>query len=124
MWFLCKVPLVLIRLHCCMFGTQVVNFPFPTPPEREALVEAERCLRALSALDPNSGLLTPIGRGMAAYPISPRHARMLLAAIYASQELEWKEHVVIAYAVAAAAALSLENPFLREAGIRSNILLT
>lgn len=60
------------------------NFPFPSPPEPEALAAAERCLVALSALDPASGQLTALGRAMAAFPISPRHARMLLEA--AAQE--------------------------------------
>lgn len=96
---------------------QVVNFPFPTPPERQALVEAERCLRALSALDPDTGSLTSIGKAMAVYPISPRHGRMILAALHASQGMDGKGHIVLAFAVAAAAALSLENPFLRESGI-------
>jgi HrpA-like RNA helicase len=63
---------------------QVVNFPFPTPPEGQALVEAERCLRALSAVDFDTGNLTPIGKAMAVYPISPRHARMILPALHAS----------------------------------------
>ncbi|KAG0620842.1 hypothetical protein M758_4G248800 [Ceratodon purpureus] len=97
--------------------SKVVNFPFPTPPERQALVEAERCLRALSALDSDTGNLTAIGKAMAVYPISPRHARMILAALHASQGMDGKGHIVLAFAVAAAAALSLENPFLRESGV-------
>lgn len=100
-------------------SVQVVNFPFPTPPERQALLEAERCLRALSALDPDTGNLTPIGKAMAVYPISPRHARMILAGLHASQGMDGKGHIVLAFAVAAAAALSLENPFLRESGIKN-----
>ncbi|KAL0459721.1 UNVERIFIED_CONTAM: ATP-dependent RNA helicase DEAH13 [Sesamum latifolium] len=51
---------------------------------------------------------------MACYPMSPRHSRMLLTAIQIVQQV--KEHaranLVLAYAVAAAAALSLANPFL------------
>ncbi len=57
---------------------QVHNFPFPTPPDPEALRSAHRCLEALAALEPKSGALTAVGRAMAAFPISPRHARMLL----------------------------------------------
>ncbi|XP_024370812.1 ATP-dependent RNA helicase DEAH13 isoform X2 [Physcomitrium patens] len=96
--------------------SKVINFPFPTPPDRQALLEADRCLRALSALGPD-GNLTPIGKAMAVYPISPRHARMILAALHASQGMDGRGHIVVAFAVAAAAALSLENPFLRESGI-------
>ncbi|KAL0435922.1 UNVERIFIED_CONTAM: ATP-dependent RNA helicase DEAH13 [Sesamum radiatum] len=93
--------------------SKVANFPFPTPPETDALIEAERCLKVLEALDGN-GRLTPLGKAMARYPMSPRHSRMLLTAIQIMQQV--KEHaranLVLAYAVAAAAALSLANPFL------------
>jgi ATP-dependent RNA helicase DHX37/DHR1 len=101
---------------------KVVNFPFPTAPEPAALIEAEKCLHALFALDSDTGMLTPTGQAMAEYPISPRHARMLLAALHAAWDMEGKgdrkgARVVAAFAVAAAAAMSLENPFLREIGI-------
>lgn len=42
---------------------------------------------------------------------------MILAGLHASQGMDGKGHIVLAFAVAAAAALSLENPFLRESGI-------
>ncbi|KAB2635142.1 ATP-dependent RNA helicase PB1A10.06c [Pyrus ussuriensis x Pyrus communis] len=42
-----------------------------------ALDEAERCLKILQALD-KDGRLTPLGRAMAHYPMSPHHTRMLL----------------------------------------------
>ncbi|GFR51443.1 hypothetical protein Agub_g13736, partial [Astrephomene gubernaculifera] len=68
---------------------KVHNFPFPTPPDPAALLAAHRCLEALGALEPEvsagggaggggGGRLTEVGRAMAAFPISPRHARMLL----------------------------------------------
>ncbi|KAK4406979.1 ATP-dependent RNA helicase DEAH13 [Sesamum angolense] len=91
----------------------VANFPFPTPPETDALIEAERCLKVLEALDGN-GRLTPLGKAMARYPMSPRHSRMLLTAIQIMQQVKEyaRANLVLAYAVAAAAALSLANPFL------------
>lgn len=92
---------------------QVANFPFPTPPETGALIEAERCLKVLEALD-EKGRLTPLGKAMARYPMSPRHSRMLLTVIQILQEVKERSraNLVLAYAVAAAAALSLPNPFL------------
>jgi ATP-dependent RNA helicase DHX37/DHR1 len=60
---------------------KVANFPFPTPPDRTALVEAERCLKALSVLDQATGMLMPVGEAMTLYPISPRHSRMLLTVL-------------------------------------------
>ncbi len=64
---------------------QVPHFPFPTPPEAGALTAAQNCLVALSALQPPSHPTTPLGltslgRAMSRYPITPRHARMLLQA--------------------------------------------
>ena len=58
--------------------TNVINFPFPTSPDRDALVRAEQLLMDLGALDPNTKVITPVGREMAAFPVSPRFARMLL----------------------------------------------
>ncbi|CAI7800595.1 unnamed protein product [Closterium sp. NIES-53] len=71
-------------------ASQVLNFPFPTPPEPQSLASALRCLQHLSALPPPaspspppsaspSPTITPLGRAMACLPISPRHARTLLA---------------------------------------------
>ncbi|CAM6100679.1 unnamed protein product [Calypogeia fissa] len=104
----------------CMGIDKVANFPFPSPPDHAAVVEAEKCLKYLSALSQQTGLLTPIGQAMAIYPISPRHSRMLLAAIRGAQELDPKTEgsdasLALAYSIAVAAALSLEDPFLREA---------
>ena len=56
---------------------QVVNFPFPTRPDGEALAAAEGCLRALGALD-TAGSLTDLGRAMAVLPLHPRASRMIL----------------------------------------------
>jgi len=58
----------------------VPNFPFPTPPERGALAAAEAALGALGALEGPARALSARGRAMAALPVTPRHARMLLQA--------------------------------------------
>ncbi|XP_050236617.1 ATP-dependent RNA helicase DEAH13 [Mercurialis annua] len=92
--------------------SKVENFPFPTPPEANALREAERCLKTLEALDDN-GRLTSRGKVMSFYPISPRHSRMILTAIEILKKKKVsKPNLVLGYAVAAAAALSSSNPFL------------
>nr|XP_033811331.1 probable ATP-dependent RNA helicase DHX37 [Geotrypetes seraphini]XP_033811332.1 probable ATP-dependent RNA helicase DHX37 [Geotrypetes seraphini] len=70
---------------------KVVNFPFPTPPTTDALIAAEELLISLGALqEPSkSGRLkeleraklscpiSPLGRTMALFPVSPRYAKML-----------------------------------------------
>lgn len=37
-------------LPACLSGSQVINFPFPTPPSVEALMAAEELLISLGAL--------------------------------------------------------------------------
>jgi len=95
---------------------QVENFPFPTPPNKESLVEAVRCLKTLEALY-SDGKLTPMGKAMAQYPLSPRHSRLLLTVIknLKSQQKGFaRSNFILAYAAAAASALSFTNPFLKQ----------
>eukprot|EP00850_Spirogloea_muscicola_P012372 SM000079S22490 [mRNA] locus=s79:571012:578025:+ [translate_table: standard] len=99
---------------------KVANFPFPTPPPRAAMLEAYHLLTALSALlSSESHEVTPIGKAMVLYPISPRSARLLVAAVAAVAQgmvPVSAAALFLAHAVAAAAALSLESPMMREAG--------
>ncbi|XP_062083216.1 ATP-dependent RNA helicase DEAH13 isoform X2 [Humulus lupulus] len=109
-----KIPVDgVVLLMKSMRIDKVANFPFPTPPEKSALVEAERCLKVLEALD-SDGKLTALGRAMARYPMSPRHSRMLLTVIQIikKKKSDSRPNLILAYAVAAAAALSLSNPFV------------
>ncbi|ESQ56354.1 hypothetical protein EUTSA_v10024243mg [Eutrema salsugineum] len=111
-----KVPVDgVVLLMKSMNIPKVENFPFPTPPEPSAIREAERCLKALEALDSN-GRLTPLGKAMSHYPMSPRHSRMLLTVIQMLKEAQnySRANLVLAYAVAAVAALSLPNPLIMQ----------
>lgn len=54
----------------------VVNFPFPTPPERDSIVRAEKLLKNLGALT-FTGQITPLGHSLSIYPLSPRYGKML-----------------------------------------------
>ncbi|XP_074592147.1 ATP-dependent RNA helicase DEAH13 isoform X2 [Curcuma longa] len=111
-----KVPVDGVTLLMKSLGIdKVENFPFPTRPDGEALLDAERCLRALEALDVQ-GRLTPMGRAMIQYPISPRHSRMLLIVIkiLRNQRAYDRANLVLGYAVAAAAALSFPNPLVTQ----------
>ncbi|XP_031744534.1 ATP-dependent RNA helicase DEAH13 isoform X2 [Cucumis sativus] len=109
-----KIPVDGVVLLMKSMGiSKVVNFPFPTPPETSAVLEAESCLKALEALD-SGGRLTALGKAMAQYPLSPRHSRMLLTVIQIMRNLKNydRANLVLAYSVAAAAALSMSNPFV------------
>uniref|UniRef100_A0A1J3GSP0 RNA helicase n=1 Tax=Noccaea caerulescens TaxID=107243 RepID=A0A1J3GSP0_NOCCA len=111
-----KVPVDgVVLLMKSMNIPKVENFPFPTPPETSAIREAERCLKALQALDCN-GRLTPLGKAMSHYPMSPRHSRMLLTVIKMLKEAHnySRVNLVLGYAVAAVAALSLANPLIMQ----------
>ncbi|KAK9834861.1 hypothetical protein WJX81_004510 [Elliptochloris bilobata] len=90
---------------------KVSNFPFPTPPERGALAVAEAALVALGAMGPKQEL-SAHGRAMAALPITPRHARMLLQAAEDVAAGAAGAAQALPYAVALAAALSTESPFI------------
>lgn len=94
-------------------------FPWPTPPPSESIAAAIRRLRAIGAIEDDgvntegsrasSAVVrcTTLGYRLAALPVAPRYARMLLAAISASAELK-AEHI-IGHACAIVAALSVGN---------------
>ncbi|KAL7190067.1 hypothetical protein ACSBR1_039665 [Camellia fascicularis] len=111
-----KIPVDGIVLLMKSMGIgKVSNFPFPTPPEVTALFEAECCLKALEARD-SKGRLTSLGKAMAQYPMSPLHSWMLLTAIQimGKMKIYGRANLVLGYALAAAAALSLSNPFVMQ----------
>ncbi|KAK0187982.1 P-loop containing nucleoside triphosphate hydrolase protein [Armillaria mellea] len=84
----------------------VINFPFPTPPERQTLQKAEQILTHLAAL--KNGEVTDLGRTMSLFPLSPRFARMLVGS---------QQHQCLPYAIAIVSALSVGDPFLRDEGL-------
>lgn len=113
-----KIPVDgVVLLLKSMHIDKVANFPFPTSPGPAALLEAERCLKHLEALD-ERGRLSPLGKAMAHYPMSPRHSRMLLTSILIMRNVKGykRANLVFGYAVAAAAALSVSNPFNMQFG--------
>ncbi|KAI5865568.1 P-loop containing nucleoside triphosphate hydrolase protein [Durotheca rogersii] len=82
----------------------VVNFPFPTPPERQSLAKAEKLLQYLSAIT-ESGQATQIGSTMAKFPLPPRFARILLVGHL---------HDCLPYTIALVAGLSVAEVFIPE----------
>lgn len=80
----------------------VVNFPFPTPPDRSALAKAEKLLTYLGAIDAH-GKITETGKELAAYPLSPRFARMLLLG---------RRYNLSAHTVALVASLAVPELFI------------
>ena len=85
----------------------VVNFPFPTPPDRYSLVKAEKLLQHLSAIT-SEGFATQIGKTMSKLPLPPRFARILLVGHL---------HDCLPYTIALVAGLSVAEIFLPESQV-------
>ncbi|KZS90456.1 P-loop containing nucleoside triphosphate hydrolase protein [Sistotremastrum niveocremeum HHB9708] len=90
----------------------VVNFPFPTPPDRITLRKAQTVLTNLGALEASAttaadvgGTITDLGRAMSLFPLSPRYSKMLLLS---------RQQGCLPYMICVVAALSVGDPFLRE----------
>lgn len=103
---LLRMPIEGIVLQLKSMNLQnVINFPFPTPPERQSLAKAEKLLTYLCALSP-SGDITQIGKTMSVFPLAPRFARILLVGHL---------HDCLPYTIALVAGLSAAEVFLPEA---------
>lgn len=60
-----------------MYIDNVVNFPFPTPPNRDDLKQSEQRLVYLNALEnSNKKSITELGKTMSIFPLVPRLAKM------------------------------------------------
>ncbi|KAF4584485.1 DEAH-box RNA helicase [Ophiocordyceps camponoti-floridani] len=102
---LLRMPIEGVVLQLKAMNLQhVVNFPFPTPPERQSLARAEKLLGYLSALS-GEGRVTDVGKTMAVFPLAPRFARILLVGHL---------HDCLPYTVALVAALSAAEVFIPE----------
>ena len=96
----------------------VINFPFPTPPDRIRLSKAEKLLVNLGALQvpstsskTNDGHITELGKAMALFPLSPRFSKMLVSG---------QQHGCLPYVLAIVAALSVGDPFIHEEALAQN----
>ncbi|KAI5951755.1 ECM16 [Candida jiufengensis] len=84
---------------------QIVNFPFPTPPDRTALKQAEELLVVLGALDSENRQVTDLGKKMSLFPLSPRFAKILIIG---------NQQECLHYIIAIVSALSVGDPFISE----------
>lgn len=109
-----RMPVEGVVLNMKSMGIHTIaNFPFPTAPDRKALVKAEKLLKYLGALDNQKGLVTPVGKKMSLFPLSPRFSKMLLIA---------NQQGCLPYVIALVSGLSVGDPFLTEfdVGIQIN----
>ena len=87
---------------------KVKDFPLPTPLSEESIANSEKILQHLSAIETVSPYkITQMGKTLAAFPISPRLAKILILA---------RTNKILDYAAIVVAALTVREPFegLRE----------
>ncbi|KAL9036457.1 MAG: hypothetical protein Q9214_006124 [Letrouitia sp. 1 TL-2023] len=100
-----RTPVEGVVLQMKSMGLQhIVNFPFPTPPDRQTLAKAEKLLTYIGALT-SRGQVTSIGRELSTYPLSPRLSKMLVIG---------HQHGCMPYTIAMVAALAFPNIFVPE----------
>ncbi|KNC80944.1 hypothetical protein SARC_06709 [Sphaeroforma arctica JP610] len=99
-----RLPIEGVLLQMKAMGIDnVINFPFPTPPDHEGLMAAERLLTRLNCLD-DKGKITAIGRKVSNFPLAPRFSRMLVTALDLGGQC-------VPYVIAICAALTVGNVF-------------
>ncbi|CCJ30662.1 unnamed protein product, partial [Pneumocystis jirovecii] len=82
----------------------ILNFPFPTPPDEESLKKAENLLICLNALDKQKRI-TSLGKVMSLFPLAPRYSKMLIIG---------QQHDCLPYIIAIVSALSVDDLFIRK----------
>ena len=117
---LAAVILQMIAIGVVREPGDISRFPFVQPPASRAINDGVNLLRELGALTErtrrkgrggnNSATLTAIGRAMAAFPVDPRLARMI---IEGGRRGCAKEMMVLA------AALTIQDPRERPADVRT-----
>lgn len=101
-----RMPVESVVLSMKSIGIDnIVNFPFPTPPDRVMLSAAESLLQHLGALNENH-TVTDLGKKMSLFPLSPRFSKMLIIG---------NQHECLPYVIALVSGLSVGEPFLTEA---------
>ena len=90
---------VLLQMAALDLG-DVADFPFVDPPDRRAVADGIALLEELHALD-GQGRLTDTGRALAALPLDPRMARMVVEA---------NERGVLDEVLVIAAGLTIQDP--------------
>ena len=88
----------------------VINFPFPSPPDAKALQAAESLLLDLGAFEKKKTVrgvvvstVTSLGRAMAKFPIAPRYSKMLCVA---------NQEDCLEFAIAVVSALTVRELFV------------
>ncbi|GBM59056.1 putative ATP-dependent RNA helicase kurz, partial [Araneus ventricosus] len=121
-----KIPVDDVLLQMKALGIdRVVEFPFPTPPDKESLKAAEKRLVILGTLQnlekeqgykdsekrEYSAKVTPLGKAMSRFPLSPHYGKMLLLAY---------KNKCVPYIAAIVCALTVPDLFLTSSTTTEN----
>lgn len=98
--------------------TDILRFPFPTPPEQYALKLAFRSLELLGAVEPpvlgsSDRKITDLGRVLSSFPVAPRFGKMLVLACHSGAGANGAgAHSLLSYMIRVVASLSVEQLWL------------
>ncbi|KAJ6264788.1 hypothetical protein Dda_0940 [Drechslerella dactyloides] len=107
-----RMPIEGVVLQMKAMGLDtVVNFPFPTPPNRDEIRKAEKLLGYLGALDAG-GKITDLGVTMNYFPVAPRFGRILAVG---------QQFNCMPYVIAVVAALSVGELFVPESQLEFSL---
>ncbi|HAK45906.1 MAG TPA: DEAD/DEAH box helicase [Spirochaeta sp.] len=84
------------------------SFEFISPPGKEGLIAAVETLRMFGAID-DENALTTVGKMMAAFPMLPRHSRMIVEAVNRYPD-------VLEETITAASFLTAHSPYILPQG--------
>jgi ATP-dependent helicase HrpA len=100
---LASVILQMLAVGVVATPAEVARFPFVQPPDTRAVTDGVRVLEELGAIEDAGGRarLTDVGRELAAIPLDPRLARMIVE----GRRLGVEREVIVV-----AAALSIQDP--------------
>ena len=100
-----RTPLESVVLQLKAMGIHnVLKFPFPTLPDKMMLAKAEKLLRNLGALGSDMRV-TPLGKSLSIYPLSPRYGKMLAIG---------SQHGCLPYVIAMVSGFAVGDVFIPE----------
>lgn len=86
-----------------MGKNKILEFPFPSPPDYQQVQAGEQHLVQLGALSAETKKITPLGRTIAPFPVSPRFGKMLALS---------HQHGLTQHTITMVAALSMQEVLL------------
>ncbi|ETN40263.1 uncharacterized protein HMPREF1541_04539 [Cyphellophora europaea CBS 101466] len=97
---------IVLQLKGFEYPKPVAEFPFPSAPDMDTLVKAERLLKNLGALTVQ-GKITELGQQLSVYPLSPRLGKIMSKGV--------QQEMLLSQAIALVAGLAVQEIFINDA---------